>query len=42
VVSSCETSGNGAEFTPWNVVTGIDEQQPPAPASWSAIKAAYR
>jgi hypothetical protein len=34
--------GDGVGFTPWNVVTGIDEHEPPTPTSWSAIKATYR
>jgi len=35
-----DTVGDGVQFTPWNVVTGVAEQ--PSPVSWSAIKASYR
>lgn len=34
--------GDGVGFAPWNVVTGVCEQNPPKPASWGAIKAGYR
>lgn len=35
-----DTVGDGVQFTPWNVVTGIADQS--SPASWGAIKASYR
>jgi len=36
-----DTIGDGVQFTPWNVVTGIDSESL-VPASWSAVKAIYR